>query len=180
MRLFVSLPLDDAMRRHAGAVADAISVRDDAHDIRWVPPQNLHVTLKFLGEVADAEVPAVADALRALPSPGPVRIAVGAPDPRRHRGRVHLITAEVIDAGGNLALLRESIEVALEPLGFAREKRAFWPHVTLGRSRQGVRMTFERFATRGVVSKIGHFDLMSSRLSGSTPSYIPVATFRLE
>src|SRR5688572_27169470 len=92
MRLFVSLPLDEAMRRHVRAIAGAIVIEDCNHDVRWVPPENLHVTLKFLGEVNDPEFPMIIEALRRVKWAS-VGITVGAPDSKRHAGRVHLITA---------------------------------------------------------------------------------------
>jgi 2'-5' RNA ligase len=178
MRLFISLPLDDAMRRSVQAIAGAVMVEEADHDVRWVAPDNLHITLKFLGQVNDAEVPAIASALGELQSAA-VRITAGAPDPRRHKGRVHLIAVEVHDDGGHLIVLQDLIERALEPLGFAREKRAFWPHVTIGRSRRGVRMRFEPFAAHGVVATIDRFELMSSTPGPEGSLYVPLARFPL-
>jgi 2'-5' RNA ligase len=179
MRLFVSLPLSTALRGHVRAIAGAVFIEDPDNDVRWVPPENFHVTIKFLGTVGDAEVPDVVAALGRMKPAEPIRIAAGEPDPRRHRGRVHLITVEVKDIAGQLAVLHDAIERELEPLGFARDKRAFWPHVTIGRSRAGVHMRFERFSSRGVAGAIDRFELLSSRLGGPTPVYVPVATFPL-
>lgn len=179
MRLFISLPLDEAMRRHLAAILNAIVVDEREHDVRWVSPANLHVTLKFLGQVSDAELPNVIEALSRVQGVGPVQIAAGQPDPVRHRGQVHLITAEIKDIGGNLVLLRDGIEGELEPLGFGREKRAFWPHVTIGRSRRGVRISLKRFAARGAVGVIDRFELMSSTLGPEGPRYVSVASFSL-
>ena|SRR5687768_8217779 len=179
MRLFVSLPLDEPMRRHLASIAAAVFIEDQPDDVRWVPPENLHVTLKFLGEVADAEVPDVIAVLGRVRPAGPVRISAGPPDSKRHAGRVRLIAAEVTDIEGHLAFLRDCIERELEPLGFGREKRAFWPHITIGRSRNGVEMWLQRFKARGVVSVIDHFELMSSTLGPSGPRYVPVAKFPL-
>ena len=167
------------MRRHLGAITGALFVEDRPDDVKWVPPENLHVTLKFLGEVADAEVPDVIAALRRVRPSSPVQISPGAPDPKRHAGRVHLIAAEVMDTEGHVAFLRDCIERELEPLGFGREKRAFWPHVTIGRSRNGVQMWLERIKSPGVVSVIDRFELMSSTLGPKGPLYVPVAGFPL-
>lgn len=167
------------MRQQAQAIAAAVVIADRDHDVRWVAPENLHVTLKFLGEVGDAELPAVMAALRTVPTAGPLRISTGLPDPKRHRGTVHLITAQIIDVDGGLGVLRESIEQALEPLGFAREKRAFWPHLTIGRSRRGVRINVERFSARGAVGAIDRFELMSSTLRPGGSLHVRLASFPL-
>src|SRR5688500_11892413 len=178
MRLFVSLPLDEAMRRHVRAIAGALVIEDCNHDVIWFPPENLHVTLKFLGEVNDPEFPMIIEALRRVKWAS-VGITVGAPDSKRHAGRVHLITTELLDDRGDLRFLHGAIERELEPLGFPSEKRPFWPHITIGRSRRGVPMQFERFSSRGVVGAIDRFELMSSQLGAGAPMYVPVATFPL-
>jgi 2'-5' RNA ligase len=179
MRLFVSLPLSEGIRRHLLAIAGAIVIDGAGADVRWVPAENLHLTLKFLGDVSDAELPDVIEALRRVQLGVVPGIAVGQPLPERHRGRVHLITAEIKDLGGNLATLREAIEGELEPLGFGREKRAFWPHVTLGRSRRGVHVRFEPFSSRGVVGEAKGFELLRSTLGPGSPVYTRVAYFPL-
>ena len=62
------------MRRHLAATVAAVVIDRDDHDVRWVAPQNLHVTLKFLGEVSDAELPSVIDVLRKVPPVGSLEL----------------------------------------------------------------------------------------------------------
>lgn len=102
--------------------------------MRWVARENLHFTLKFLGSVAGEKVGPIMEALE-QPVRAVRRFSVAArgvgvfPDPRRPR--VLWVGLE----GEALAGLASGVERALEPLGFARERRSFRPHLTIGRWR---------------------------------------------
>src|SRR2546427_12036948 len=98
---------------------------------------NLHVTVKFLGQVDEARVPALADALRARVAghrvfDAAVRGLGAFPSPTRPR----VLWAGLEDDAGALAALAETIDACCAGLGFPRETRAFAAHVTLGRLRE--------------------------------------------
>ena len=103
--------------------------------IRWVTPTNLHLTLKFLGDIDDAKVDPIAEALQRHLAPFP-RFTINAkglgvfPEPKRPR--VLWVGLE----GSDLTTLASTVESALEPFGFVPEKRGFKPHLTVGRWRQ--------------------------------------------
>ena len=102
--------------------------------IRWVGRENLHFTLKFLGAVKEEKVAPIANgleqALRAIPRFSIIGRGIGVfPDIRR--ARVLWVGLE----GKTLGSLAMEVETALEPIGFAREKRDFRPHLTIGRWR---------------------------------------------
>lgn len=133
MRLFVAVNLPAPVR---AAIADAIEPfqRTIAH-VRWAAPESLHVTLKFLGSVADAAVDTIQEALRTCAAAhAPAAIDIGGlgafPDERRPR----IFWVGVHD-GGALGALARDLDAALAPLGFAPEARAFTPHITIGRAR---------------------------------------------
>jgi RNA 2',3'-cyclic 3'-phosphodiesterase len=130
LRSFIAVDLEtpvlDALRTLQSELA-----RTGA-DVRWVRPANMHVTLKFLGAVEPARLERVHAALRdAVSDQAVLRLrahGLGAfPSLRRPR----VVWAGLV--GDNLAALAGRVDVALEPLGFAAEQRAFTPHVTLGR-----------------------------------------------
>ena len=111
-----------------------------AADVAWVAPANLHVTLKFLGQVEEARVSALADALRtALVDQRAVDVAVrglGAfPSPTRPR----VLWAGLEDATGGMTALAQRVDVCCARLGFPAETRDFAAHVTLGRVREARR-----------------------------------------
>ncbi len=126
------------------AVGDAVErtmrdLRATASDgVRWVRPEGIHLTLKFLGDVDVDSVPAISGALDRSAAPSqPFSLmleSVGAfPNARRPR-------VVWVGLGGELEPLLElhrSVERELEALGFAMERRSFTPHLTLGRVRDG-------------------------------------------
>jgi 2'-5' RNA ligase len=137
-RLFVALEPPEPARRRIAAAAAALrrAAGAAAADVRWVPEENLHLTIQFLGAVPDERVAAVeqavADAaIAARPLSLEVKGAGGFPNARRPRvvwlglaGDVAALSALAADLGRRLA-----------PLGFAPEARAFSAHLTLGRAR---------------------------------------------
>lgn len=113
------------------AVRDEIAVGT----VRWIPAENLHLTLKFLGDVEEARVPSIRAAVRdALMDNTRFRVTASGlgvfPDSRRPR------VLWVGLASPELARLAGQVERALEPLGFGRTASPFRPHVTIGRWRR--------------------------------------------
>jgi 2'-5' RNA ligase len=111
---------------------DAIGpVRERGLAVKWVRPEGLHLTLKFLGDVDDAREPNLRAALGQVGG-GPVRLHIEGfgvfPDLRRPR-----IVWAGVTPDPALELLQHRVEQVFAPLGFATEARAFRPHVTLGR-----------------------------------------------
>jgi RNA 2',3'-cyclic 3'-phosphodiesterase len=180
-RAFVALCLDDATR---ATVADQIErLRPLSRAVAWVPPDNLHLTLKFLGQQSDE---GLAEAVLALEESAAGRAAfsltlhgLGA-FPGLERPRVLWIGV----AGGALELrsLQEAVEAALDSRGFSRESRPWHPHLTIGRvfdpvrwrrdTSPALRQSVARAATTGFGRLgIGRVVLMRSDLSRSGARY---------
>jgi RNA 2',3'-cyclic 3'-phosphodiesterase len=136
MRLFVALELPPQVKAAAEDVLRELTRAGT--DVRWVKPENLHVTLKFLGEVEAEKAAAVREAMiGACAGCPPLALAVqgcGAfPSPQRPTVVWLGLTGQVDELAG----LATRMEQACEPLGFAPEGRTFQPHLTLGRLRRG-------------------------------------------
>jgi RNA 2',3'-cyclic 3'-phosphodiesterase len=103
-----------------------------AASINWSPPENLHVTTKFIGEWPEDRLDEVKAALGVLPARPAIPIAIEKLGffPNPHSPRVFWAG---IHAGEALAQLARETENALAPLGIAKEQRAFSPHLTLAR-----------------------------------------------
>jgi len=129
----VLLP-DDVRQRLAAAIE---RLRPHAADVAWVAAGNLHVTLKFLGQVDETRVPALADALRVTLAGEPafdvaVRGLGAFPSPMRPR----VLWAGLEDGPGALGAVARRVDVCCGGLGFPPETREFAAHVTLGRVRE--------------------------------------------
>ena len=135
MRTFIAVNLPESIRRDFGHHLDRF--RPLARGVSWVPPGNVHITLKFLGEVPDNELSGVNEAVKnALSGYPPFEVQLGGfgAFPNFRRPRVFWVGIT-----GGVEPLRElarSIENQLVPLGFEREKRKFSAHITLGRIRR--------------------------------------------
>ncbi len=134
MRAFVAIRLDDATR---GALGGRIEIlRRAAPRVAWVAAENLHVTLKFLGNVEVGSLERVTAGLEAaVRGSAPFDLGIrglGAfPTPARAR----VVWAGVTAGREAMSALAARVEAALVPIGVSREARPFSPHVTLGRVR---------------------------------------------
>ncbi len=134
MRTFVALELSDAAK--AGILAVIGRLRESGVRASWSRSSTIHLTLKFLGEVDDAEIAEVVEAVglaaRSSLGFGMTTVGLGAfPSPRRPR-----VVWAGVDAPEELFALQSKVDAELAALGFERERRRFHPHVTLGRLRE--------------------------------------------
>lgn len=132
MRLFVALEVPEPVRRE---VARRVAgLRDRLPRAKWVDPENIHLTLLFLGETPADKVPALSAKLReafARHAPMTVRLSGGGTFPPKRPARVAWIGME---APEELAAVQaDAVAAAVEAVGFEPEERPFRPHVTLAR-----------------------------------------------
>jgi 2'-5' RNA ligase len=138
LRLFVALDPPAAVRERLAAIAAELRARAGraAADVRWVPPGSLHLTLQFLGAVAEDRVDAIRGAVAAAAAAAPpivlrVEGAGAFPSPRRPR----VLWAGLAGDVAPLAALVQDLGARLAPLGHPPEARPFSAHLTLGRAR---------------------------------------------
>jgi RNA 2',3'-cyclic 3'-phosphodiesterase len=140
IRAFIAVEIDPQTVRQISLTAAVLKPRIPG--IRWVPPANLHFTIKFLGNIEENKIQPIAQALELALYPFP-RFTINAKGlgvfPDLKRPRVLWIGLE----GKELSNLASKVEKAVEPLGFEPEKRDFKPHLTVGRWRQ-----FDRPSTK--------------------------------
>jgi 2'-5' RNA ligase len=125
---FVALELTDEIQDRLKEAQEKL--RGCPARLTFVEPALIHITLKFLGEVAEKDLPQVSAALQSvLFSPFPVTVgAVTVNTPKRP----HTVWCSISDGGEGKKLFRQ-VEEVLAPLGFERETREFTPHATLAR-----------------------------------------------
>jgi 2'-5' RNA ligase len=176
MRVFFAINLPDFV------TSSFQIVRDTMRGIRWIPSSNVHLTLRFLGEQTEERV---SEAIKAASEPAVeafnLRLAgTGAfPDVRRPS-----VLWVGVDDAERLAHLHAEISQSLQRWGFTLEKRAFRPHVTIGRVRRSHRVDVTEWASRHAAYRsdtfrITAFHLIASRLQTDGPSYTTIAAFSL-
>lgn len=137
MRLFVAVNLPPAEREAAWAAASPL--RNANLPVRWVAADSLHVTIKFLGEVAESRAGALADALSTAVRPlKPFDLGLGGFGAFPDAGHARVVWCGV-EQHPALELLANDVERALQPHGFTSTLEPFRPHVTLGRAKQDAR-----------------------------------------
>ena len=134
MRLFLGIDVGSEARRALGSAIDKLRRR--APDAKWVPAENLHATLVFLGWIDDDRVDAVRLAVDEVASRHPagrLRLAGGGAFGTRKRPRV--LFAALVGDVEPLARVQADLETAMEAFGYVPEKRPFHAHVTLARAK---------------------------------------------
>lgn len=134
IRTFIAIPLADDVA-HA-AVNIVRKLRQPEDGIRWVPTDNLHLTLKFLGEVDNTEVPRVCNVVHDVCSQfEPFELIFkgvgGLPDLERTR----VVCTHAEDPTESLTQIVNQLELDYAELGFKQEPRDYTPHLTLGRAK---------------------------------------------
>src|SRR2546426_241206 len=129
MRAFIAIEIPDDIRE---AIAETqAKLKNTRAKVSWTKPANIHLTLKFLGEISEEQCAAVQAALTELTthhSPFTVTVVGAGGFPSARSPRVLWIGCE--EPTGVLAALQSEIEAALEKLGFPAEQRGFTAHLT--------------------------------------------------
>jgi 2'-5' RNA ligase len=134
LRSFVAVLLPDRVR--AGLAAVSAELRGQTRGLAWVPPDNLHLTVRFLGEIGPVALERVREAVTAVAAAvPPFTVSLGGlggfPVGRAPR----VLWASVVAGGEKIEALFGELEAALVARGIPGESRAFHPHVTLARAR---------------------------------------------
>jgi RNA 2',3'-cyclic 3'-phosphodiesterase len=180
VRLFVALDLPDQVRH---AISELIAkLQPKSRAARWIKPENLHITLKFIGHVGNEKLSPIESALSSIHAERPVELHFRGmgffPNERRPRAFWCGIASPP-----NLAELAANIDRALSPLGVEAETRPFTPHLTLARfkSDEGIREVVQA-ATDMKSTDFGaatetNFHLYESLLKSTGAQYNRVASF---
>jgi 2'-5' RNA ligase len=185
IRAFVAIELDADVLRRVESLQERIRADLPPGLIRWVRPEGIHLTLKFLGDTQGNRIEAVAQAMQDACTPiAPFTLSIGGlgvfPDPRRPR----VLWLGMDEPTGTLNQLQGQVEQALSPLGFPSERRRFTPHLTLGRVKRGRKPAeleaLGQYATRAKV-RVGEMEvrcvyLMRSDLRPTGAVYTELAT----
>lgn len=141
MRLFIAIDLPEVLIKKIKILQDEIK-RGCRARVSWSIPENIHLTLKFLGEVQEGKIDDIKEKIEdAGKGVGPFLLSVNGIGyfPNPHRPRVIWVGIKTYD--NMLNTLYERLESGLKELGFEKEDRRFHPHLTLGRIKEITRKT---------------------------------------
>ena len=185
MRLFFAIMLPSAIQAQLGRFrqrCDWLPIRG-----QWTAQENLHITVRFLGEATDTLAADVCSAIRTEPPPvGPMQVR-----PDRLIYFPPTVPARVLGVGfaGDvqpMIVLQNHIETICQILGLAPENRPYVPHATLARFRDGLQLRHKPQLERdaGLLAGtpafgVNEFQLMQSFLDSSGPRYVKLASWNL-
>ena len=184
IRAFLAIDVPPDYRAGMAEVQEAL--KRSGADVRWVAPANIHLTLKFFGEIAEAQVEEITTAAAAIAAATPAfRLQAQSVGTFPNAKNPRVIWLGLGGQTDVLADLVQHLEDAFLPLGFPAEKRRFTPHLTLGRVRSSrgreelqrqmanlVLPPFQEFKVTGMV-------LYQSTLRPSGAFYTPLRTIGL-
>jgi 2'-5' RNA ligase len=184
MRLFVALEVPEAVRENLAAIRKSFSSIDSR--LRWVPSQNFHVTLKFIGSVPGEKLQGITEALRSVSIVDRVQVCI--------RGlawyfnpKTSVMLWATVEDSKPLTALATAVDQRLASLGIAPENRSFAPHFTLARGNSrnltaGISIALSELAEKYKKHDFGsvtlqEFHLMESKTLPSGPIYSKVQSF---
>lgn len=184
IRTFVAICLDAELRRAISAAAER--VKRLAPDVKWVAPDNFHVTLKFLGSVREDCILRVQEAVdevaREHAAFDMTVAGLGVfPNPRRPR----VIWVGIEDGREQLVALAKAVEDRLVNAGFPKEDKPFRSHITIGRVKEGRPVGDLTEAIEGTdsdrlgVQRVESIVVMESVLKPQGPIYTPLSMHKL-
>jgi 2'-5' RNA ligase len=164
MRLFVAIDLPEAIREEVAGLCRGVP------GVRWTSPRQLHLTLRFLGELGEKDFARVREALRGVKAPA-FSISLKGCGRFPPKGRPRVLWAGV-EPEEPLIHLFEGVEEALGGVQIPPEERRFSPHLTLARLRDSPQRPIEEFLQRGESFRtapfpVSEFVLFSSLLAPS-------------
>ncbi len=184
IRGFVAVELPAEVRAFLAGLAER--VRSQGVRARWVSPDRMHITLRFLGEIQASRFEAVRAALaRPITAGGHPELVPAGIGTFPPRGRARVLWAGLRGDTPVLGRCALEVEDRLESVGFPREPRPFRPHITLARARGpgGItgldRIGSEIRAAQGPGFRVTRLTLFESRLHPQGPEYLPRATVPL-
>jgi RNA 2',3'-cyclic 3'-phosphodiesterase len=183
IRSFIAIPLDLGIQKTATRLVKRLS--QDKDGIKWVPTDNLHLTLKFLGDVDNVEIPRICSLIQeACDVIEPFTMTFTGITALPSLAKARTIASSIDEPTGTLVQLFNSLERKLADIGFRPEPRDYVPHLTLGRIRSGSRRASQEVLERVEKEKelsLGFMaadtvQLMASFLDKSGPTYQVMGT----
>ncbi|GAB4269126.1 MAG: RNA 2',3'-cyclic phosphodiesterase [Thermincola ferriacetica] len=187
-RCFLAVPLSDETKRQLSAVQESIEkvAGPEGFRIKWAERQNLHLTVKFFGDISEQQIGRLKDMIpERLNRVRSFRFKLTKIGGFPNLKNPNVLWTGVCDAGSNLARLHEIIDEIAEEIGLARDAKKYIPHLTLGRLKKQPEKAFHLSpqgtveGITGLTVHVGEVILYESRLTPAGPVYKSLARFPL-
>jgi 2'-5' RNA ligase len=188
VRSFIAIQLPADVRAELTSLEDKLKARRHPF-VKWVDPESMHLTLKFLGSVAVDSIPQIVEAMSGVAqSHSTFKLQVIGTGAFPNWQRPQVVWVGVGGESDKLNALHRELESALSPMGFTPESRSFSAHLTLGRLRDRVttddRRRFAEFAQKirfetSLSFEVSAIRLMKSQLTPTGPIYSELAMVKL-
>ena len=185
IRAFIAVKISQEIQDKLAGIQDKLKQADA--QVSWVNPANIHLTLKFLGDIQEAQIPAILEAMTSSAktvSPFSMQIGYAGAFPNMSFPRVIWIGV-TDDEQGSLKTLEADLSPRLEKLGFQGEGGRFQPHLTLGRVRSQKNKSSLFRAIEGIVniwvgvSSVDALYLIRSELKSTGSEYTEIGKVNL-
>jgi len=185
VRLFIAVDLDDAVREACRRISRGIDKRirpiASGCDLKWVAPENLHITVRFIGHVSDEIAAGITGVFVApIPQPG-FEAALDRPSVFPPAGAPRVIWVGLAEGSEQLRLVHDEVERRLQTIAVPAEDRAFTAHLTLARFRApvggagaAIRRALGDVPVAAIRWPVRRVTLYESRLSPKGPTYRPL------
>jgi 2'-5' RNA ligase len=184
-RLFVAVDLNEAVRRTvmkmSTSIAESLTVKG-GHKISWVRSRNLHVTVRFLGLVNPVVMERLRTSLVRPWSAEAFDLELAAAGTVPLSGTPRVLWVGIRDRSSGFERLFPELNTRIHVSGVVEDQMRFIPHVTVGRVRQApqrgriIREAVQKAEVEAVGWQVKHLTLYESRMTSSTPDYLPQAT----
>jgi 2'-5' RNA ligase len=184
IRSFIALDLPEDLKKGLQNLQDKARKHTDC--VRWVKPDNIHLTLKFLGAIEESQVDPIARILENMTTGiAPFKLQVKGFGAFPNARSPKVIWVGMDDNQERVVLFQEKLEETLAAIGFAPEKRTYSPHLTLGRVKESrAKRDIEQLIEKYKDEDLGYFTAGSivfyrSDLQPSGPVYSSLKTIQL-
>ena len=183
IRTFICIELPETVKAHLSEFQS--NLKGTGADVSWVKPSNIHLTLKFLGDVPEQQLPVICEtvtsAAHAIP-PMSMRVTEAGSFPTTRNPRVLWVGIHPVPL--QLQNLFELIESGLFKSGYAREDRPFSPHLTIGRVKsprnlQALMRKMQELKFDGETVSVKTVTVMRSDLRPAGAQYSPIKVLPL-
>ncbi len=182
IRTFIAIEIPANIKNGLSLLIESLRESSGDARIRWVKPESIHLTLKFIGDLSPGAVSRITENIeKPAAKRSKFEITVGGLGcfPNWHKPRV--VWVGISEESGELTTLQNEIDLALEPLGILPETRPYHAHLTVGRVKKPGDIGFAEMEIDTIGHmKVGEFCLIRSDLRSDGAVYTNLASFTLQ